>query len=202
MSREYTITEAAQRMRRSVKTLQRWDRQKTLVARRTTTGRRVYTQDQIETFLGIVPPATQRAVVAYCRVSSQTQRPDLKNQRQVIEAFCAARGIAGVEFIEEIGGGLNFKRPQFLQVIDRLLNREITTLILAHQDRLARFGCDLLWYLCKRYDCEVLLLNNEQLSPEQEMVQDLMTITHSFSARVYGLRNYRKALKQALAGTA
>jgi len=186
-----------------VKTLPRWERQKTLVARRTTTGRRVYPQEQIETFLGVVlPPVPQRAAVAYCRVSSQAQRPDLKNQRQVIEAFCAARGMAGVEFIEEIGSGLNFKRPQFLRVIDRLLNREIKTLMLAHQDRLARFGCELLWYLCKRHDCEVLILNHEQFSPEQEMVQDLLTITHSFSARVSGLRTYRKALQQALAGTA
>ena len=30
------------------------------------------------------------------------------------------------------------------------------------------------------------------------MVQDLMAITHCFSARLYGLRNYRKALKEAL----
>jgi putative resolvase len=30
------------------------------------------------------------------------------------------------------------------------------------------------------------------------MVEDLMTITHCFSARLYGLRNYRKSLKKAL----
>jgi predicted site-specific integrase-resolvase len=36
------------------------------------------------------------------------------------------------------------------------------------------------------------------MSPEQEMVQDLMTIVHCFSARLYGLRNYKKALQEAL----
>jgi len=30
------------------------------------------------------------------------------------------------------------------------------------------------------------------------MDQDLMAITHCFSARLYDLRNYRKALKDAL----
>ena len=35
-------------------------------------------------------------------------------------------------------------------------------------------------------------------SPEQEMVQDLMTLTHCFSSRLYGLRNYRKKLGEAL----
>jgi predicted site-specific integrase-resolvase len=44
----------------------------------------------------------------------------------------------------------------------------------------------------------MLVLNTEKLSPEQEMVQDLMAITHCFSARLYGLRNYRKALREAL----
>lgn len=44
------------------------------------------------------------------------------------------------------------------------------------------------------------MINTETLSPEQEMVQDLMTITHCFSARLYGLRNYRKALDKALKG--
>lgn len=47
---------------------------------------------------------------------------------------------------------------------------------------------------CKNAGCEILVLNNEQLSPEQEMVQDLMTIIHCFSSRLYGLRNYKKTL--------
>jgi predicted site-specific integrase-resolvase len=46
---------------------------------------------------------------------------------------------------------------------------------------------------------ELLVMNTEELSPEQELVQDLITITHCFSSRLYGLRTYRKALKKALA---
>ena len=48
-------------------------------------------------------------------------------------------------------------------------------------------------------DKHLLVMNTESLSPEQEMVEDLMTIVHCFSSRLYGLRNYRKSLKQALA---
>jgi predicted site-specific integrase-resolvase len=44
----------------------------------------------------------------------------------------------------------------------------------------------------------MLVLNTEKVSPEQEMVQDLMAITHCFSSRLYGLRNYRKALTTAV----
>jgi predicted site-specific integrase-resolvase len=42
------------------------------------------------------------------------------------------------------------------------------------------------------------VLNQGRLSPEEEMVQDLMTIVHCFSSRLYGLRNYRKKLNEAL----
>ncbi len=50
----------------------------------------------------------------------------------------------------------------------------------------------------KTHGCEILVLNQERLSPEQEMVQDLMTIVHCFSSRLNGLRNYRKTLTEAL----
>jgi putative resolvase len=136
--------------------------------------------------------------VVYMRVSSQAQKPDLANQRTVLEQFCAARGLTGTQWISEIGGGLNFKRPKFLALVDRIITNQVATLVIAHKDRLVRFGFDLLSHLCRTHGCELLVLNTETLSPEQEMVQDLMTITHCFSARLYGLRNYRKALQKAL----
>jgi predicted site-specific integrase-resolvase len=137
-------------------------------------------------------------IIAYCRVSSTAQKPDLKNQRTVLEEFCTARGLANVEFIEEVGGGLNFKRKQFLVLMDDIGMRQIKTLVIAHRDRLTRFGFEWFEHYAKINGCEVLVLNQERLSPEQEMVQDLMTIVHCFSSRLYGLRNYNKKLKEAL----
>ncbi len=139
-----------------------------------------------------------RRTVCYCRVSSQGQRPDLKNQRRIVEEFAIAKGIANLEFIEEIGGGLNFKRPQFTALVDSIVADELAMLVVAHKDRLARFGFALLQHLCRKHGCELLVLNTEKVSPEQEMVQDLMAITRCFSSRLYGLRNYRRALKEAL----
>jgi putative resolvase len=46
---------------------------------------------------------------------------------------------------------------------------------------------------------ELLVLNNEQLWPEQELVQGLLTIVDGFSAHLYGLRNDPKNLNEALA---
>ena len=130
------IGKAANKLGVSVKILQRWDREHKLAARRTSTGRRYYEQDQLMSFLGkAILLAKERAFVAYCRVSSQAQRPDLRNQRFVITNFCVARGLANVEYIEEIGGGLNFKRPRFTELIDRICAGGVSTLILAHKNQ-------------------------------------------------------------------
>ena len=191
---------AAKRLGVSVKTLQRWEREGRLIpVARTDSNRRLYTETQLREFIGWQQtPERPTRLVAYCRVSSAAQKPDLANQRRVLEEFVVARGLANVEFIEDVGGGLNFKRKRFLTLMDEIGRREIDTLILAHRDRLTRFGFDWFEHYAQTHGCDILVLNQERLSPEQEMVQDLMTIVHCFSSRLYGLRNDRKKLSEAL----
>ncbi len=196
--RTLTVTEASSRLGRSVKTLQRWDRDGILVAGRTGTNRRYYTEQQLSLFLRQPNPSSERITVAYCRVSSQAQQPDLKNQRRIIEEFCVSRGLGNVEYVCEVGGGLNMRRKLFCQLVADVMAGRVGTVVAAHKDRLARFGFELFKHICELSNCEVILLNNESLSPEQEAVQDLMTIVHCFSSRLYGLRNYKKDLKKAL----
>ena len=199
---EITIStgKAAKLLGVTVKTLQRWEREGRLIPiARTDSNRRLYTELQLREFIGLRHAvAAPTRLVAYCRVSSAAQKPDLANQRKVLEEFVVARGLANVEFVEEIGGGLNFKRKRFLALMDEIGRREVKTLILAHRDRLTRFGFEWFEYFAKSNECELLVLNQERLSPEQEMVQDLMTIVHCFSSRLYGVRNYRKKLDEAL----
>lgn len=182
------------------KHLQRLDREGRLPASgRTSTNRRWYLKSDLHKYFGIQPadPA-KRVPVAYCRVSSAAQRPDLQNQKRLLGEFCAARGLAGVEWLEEIGGGLNMERPKFLSLMERIERQEVSHLILAHKDRLARFGFSWFSRFAEQHGCELLVLNNDVLSPEQEMIEDLMTIVHCFSSRLYGLRNYRKKLSEVL----
>jgi predicted site-specific integrase-resolvase len=65
------------------------------------------------------------------------------------------------------------------------------------KDRLARFGMDWFEHFLQQHDCKLVVINNESLSPESEMVQDLMAIVHCFSCRLYGLRRYKKIIKKA-----
>lgn len=198
MNTPLTITEASRLMGLHVKTLQRWDRDGKFLAKRTSTNRRYYTQEQINEYLRTSVREEKRKVIVYCRVSSAAQRPDLENQTRVVSEFCAARGLSEIEVVTEIGGGLNFKRPKFTAIVDAIGRHEVSHLVIAHKDRLARFGFDLLSHFCEVAGTELLVLNQEHLSPEREMIEDMLAIVHCFSARLYGLRNYRKALVKAL----
>ena len=175
----------------AVKTLQRWDREGRLEpAARTPGNRRLYTQEQANQVFKRVSKAKQ-VTIATLRVSSQAQKPDLSKQKAALEQFCIARGSAVDEWISEIGGGLNFKRPKFSDLLDRSVRSELPTLVIAHKDRLARCGYELLAHLCETHGCQIVVRNTESLSPEQELL-------HCFSSRLYGLRNYRKAIQKAM----
>jgi predicted site-specific integrase-resolvase len=141
-----------------------------LPAKRTITNRRYSTDADLCAALRLERVPADRQTVAYCRVSSQAQKPDLENQRSILEQYCQRQGIQVDEWIMEIGGGMNFKRKQSLRLIDQILAGE----------------------------SERVVLNKEQLSPEQELVQDLITSAHCFRSRLYGLRNDRKALEKAI----
>lgn len=185
----------------SVKTLQRWEREGRLIpVARTDSNRRLYTEAQIRAFIGLqqLISSEPTRLIAYCRVSRATQKLELANQRKILEEFVVAKGLANVEFIEEIGSGLDFKRKYFLELMDSIGRREVKILIVAHYDRLTRFGFEWFEHYARSNGCEMFILNQERLSPKQEMIQDFMTIMHAFSSRLHGLKQYQKKLNESL----
>jgi putative resolvase len=194
----YSVAQFAKQVGVSVKTLQRWDREGRLKAKRTLSGRRYYNEADLATALNLPQPPAARRTIAYCRVSSPAKLPDLQNQRAALSSYAVSKQLVVDDWIMEIGGGLNFERKRFLALVDAIVAGEVERVLIAHQDRLARFGFALIKHLCETHHTELVVMNTETLSPEQELVQDLMSIIHCFSSRLYGLRNYRKALEKAL----
>ena len=141
-------------------------------------------------------PDEQKKTIVYCRVSSRGQLPDLKSQVEAMRQFCLGAGIAVDEWISEIGGGMNFKRKEFLSLMDRIERGEVSQLNIAHKDRLVRFGFDFFFISAQKHGCKIIVANQEQLSPQQEMVEDLMAIVNCFSSRLYGLRSYKGKIKE------
>jgi len=114
-----------------------------------------------------------------------------------MESFCTHRGLSVDEWISDIGSGLNYKRKGLCKLIDLVCDGKIKAVVIAHKDRLVRFGFDHFYFLFQRFGTDILIMNQESLSPEEEMVQDLMSIVHCFSCRLYGLRSYKKVIRDA-----
>ena len=68
--------------------------------------------------------------------------------------------------------------------------------MVAYRDRLARFGTELIETLLERNGGELVVLNQRDLSPEEELTADLLAILTVFGARVNGLRRYRKEIAE------
>jgi predicted site-specific integrase-resolvase len=177
---------------RTTKTLQKWDRDGILNAHRSLTNRRYYTHDQYLEVIG--QKSGIKKLVTYCRVSSAGQKNDLISQRKAVESFCIAAGKEVHEKLEDIGSGLNYKRKNFLKLMEMVERGEVSEVVVAHKDRLVRFGFEWFDKFCNDHGVKILVMNAESLSPEEEMTKDLLSIIDCFSSRLYGLRKYKKKI--------
>jgi predicted site-specific integrase-resolvase len=187
MARYVKPREAADYFGVCLHTLRRWEQKGWINAIRTPSGRaRRYDLDSY-----IRTPKKVKRVVLYARVSSRGQKPDLERQiARLVNLY------PGAEVVGEIGGGLDFKRPKFLALLERVRAGDVGTIVVAHRDRLCRFGFEFVEWYCRQYGCEVLVLDDDHLSPQQELVEDILTVLHCFSSRLYGLRKYWAAIEK------
>lgn len=191
----YKPQEFAEMIGVSVKTLQRWDKEGKLKAYRTPTDRRYYTHKQYVDYMGDSNSKNGKTVI-YTRVSTSNQKYDLNNQVEFLKQFANARGIIVDEIFEDIGSGLNYNRKKWNKLIEDCMLGLIKTIIVAHKDRFIRFGYDWFERFLKSNGVEIIVVNNEKASPEQELVNDLISIIHVFSCRIYGLRKYKKQIER------
>ena len=191
----YKINEMSQKLGVSIKTLQRWDNSGKLKAKRTPTGRRYYTEEQYLYYMGLEPNEPKRKQVAYARVSSRGQKDDLKNQMDFIKNYTNYHGVIIDEYIEDIGSGLNYNRTKWNDLLQSVMRDEIDTIYITYKDRFIRFGYEWFEGLCEQHGTKIIVLNDVETSPQQELIDDLTSIIHVFSRRLYGLRKYKQTIK-------
>ena len=180
----------------SVKTLQRWDRDGILKANRSPTDRRYYTYDQYLQFKGIQTENDIRDIVIYARVSTRNQKDDLQNQVEFLKQFCNAKGIIVNQCIEDFGSGLNYNRKKWNKLLDEVMENKIKIIVISNKDRFIRFGYDWFEKFCEKFNTKIIIVNNETLSSNEELVQDIISILHVFSCRLYGLRKYKNQIEE------
>ncbi len=187
MPKEYVSPREATRILGvSERTLRRWEEEGKIETIRTSGGQRRY---DVSSFTA--KSAGTRATILYARVSSPKQREDLQRQCEYLKSQ-----YPDAELISEIGGGLNYQRKKMLALLERVMSGNVQCIVVAYKDRLFRFGFDLFAWFCTKHSCEIVVLNQVKLSPDREMVEDILAILHCFSARLYGLRKYKSEIAQ------
>lgn len=197
-----SIGQAANELGVVKETLRRWEKSGKITVERTQKGHRRY---DLSSLRGVMPRKNfdEKHTVAYARVSSHDQKEDLKRQVLVLESFCACHGWK-YEILQDLGSGMNYNKKGLRRLIKEICSGKVGRLVIAHKDRLLRFGAELIFSLCEQFGTEVVIINSaEDGSFEDDLVQDVLEIITVFSARLYGSRSRKnKKIVEALQNAA
>jgi predicted site-specific integrase-resolvase len=138
-----------------------------------------------------------RINVIYGRVSNTKQVSDLQKQVQMITNYMISNGIKPDEIFEEVASGMNENRSQLNKLIQLVIEKKVNRIYISYKDRLTRFGFDYFknWFSQFGTSIEVINATKEE-DFQSELTQDLVSIIHHFSMKMYS--NRRKELKLAM----
>ncbi len=180
--------EAAQTLGITVDHLRRMERAGEITCIRTGGGHRRY---DVQSFIDAQTRA-DITTIGYCRVHGKSQSDALASQIAYLQ-----KHYPEAEIIKDFGSGINFKRKGLRTLLERILRGDKLRVVVAHRDRLARFGGEVIQFLVEQNGGEVVVLNETVYgSPKEELTADLLAILHVFSRRMPGLRRYRDQIKE------
>jgi predicted site-specific integrase-resolvase len=137
------------------------------------------------------PSSTTKTNFLYARVSSKKQLDDLQRQIEFLQSYKPE--YLQYTLISDISSGINFKRKGLQTLLDACIQRTIGEVVVAHKDRLCRFGFELLQLFILKSGGSVNVIKNEtNQSTEQELAEDLLSIIHIYSCKQMGKRSYKK----------
>jgi putative resolvase len=185
----YRISIAAALLGVSVPTIRRWDQRGWITCERTAGGHRRVPAAEVARLRGDTAPARgdERRVVAYARVSSHQQKVQGDLERQANRMMQAAGPDALC--ICDTGSGLNCRRPGLRRLIALVTRGWVREVVVAQRDRLTRFGFPFLEHFFRHFGCAIRVVERAaELSPMEELVDDVMSLMASFSGKLYKAR--------------
>lgn len=184
--KQYRVSKAAEMIGVSASTLRRYTREGRIEVTLNPGGQRIYTQAQIDTFMG--KSIGEQKLAFYVR-SSDGDTVKMDNQNALLsKAFGAPDRV-----FRDKASGLNEKRVGLQSLINNAERGTFTVLAITQKDRLTRFGFDYLERLLKVYGVQIIILGEQ--SPKnisEELLQDFMSLLASFSGKYYRLRGYQQ----------
>lgn len=192
MHKLIAIKEAADLLGVDPRTLRRWEADGKISPQKTPGGHRRYLLSDIEAMQGLESEDQVDDIAIYCRVSSheQKQKGDLDRQQSRLVKYCAEKDYKIKYIYDEVGSGMSDNRRKLLKLMDIAADGKISRLVVEHKDRLVRFNFNLLKKYFEDFGVEVEVMEDTlPKSYESELVEDMLSLMSSFSARIYGKRS-------------
>lgn len=193
MSKLLTIKQASEYLNVSQDTLRKWDKSGKLNSLTTTGGHRRYLQEDLDKFIGIINNNSEdnNIVAIYSTVSSheQKQKGDLDRQSQRLSEYCAKKKYNVGYIIKDIGSGLSDTRVGFIKLSNLVIDKKINKIVIEHRDRLTRFQYNFIEMMYKSYGVEIIHIEKNNVTQEEDLVTDIISLMASFSGKIYGRRS-------------
>ncbi|WQJ53868.1 MAG: transposase [Wendovervirus sonii] len=138
--------------------------------------------------------STDRDSVIYARVSTQKQKKDLENQIQIINDYANSNGYKVSKVYADIASGLNYDRKKFNELLNNVLERKIKIVFIKDKDRLTRVSFDMWKELFKKFNCDLVVVNEDinNENSEKEIFADIISLLHCFAMKMYSVRRKKK----------
>ena len=197
----YTPKEASEKLGVHFQTLRNWEKGGKIECIRSPGGKRFYNLNNFlkkyenESTIKDLNDTDNLEInikrkICYCRVSSNSQKIELENQIKYMTLKYPE-----YQLLYDIGSGINFNRKNFKKILNYAINNELDSLVISYKDRLCRIAYELIENILREYsNCEIIIENDEEKSPEEELIDDMLQIVTVFSSRLYGIRSYKKFL--------
>jgi len=163
-------------------------------------GQYVYNDDSVYALIGKYNKKHNRINVSYSRVSTQSQKSQLKEQTIRILHSCTHKGIQLDKQIEDIKSGMSSDRHGLTELLTLVSKGQVELIIIENKDRLVRFGYEILENMFKLFGTKIVVLNNlvEDKTYEQELTEDLISIIHYFTMKSYSHRRRLNKLRKEI----
>lgn len=182
------------------KTLRIWDDEGKLISIRTVGGHRRYKEEDVLSFLkeSNAEPIQTNITATYSRVSSHEQKTkgDLDRQSQRLSEYCAKKKLSVEYIIKDVGSGLSDTRTGFIKLTNLVIKGKINKVVIEHKDRLTRFQYNFIEKMFNSYDVEIIHTEKNDVSEQEDLATDLISIIASFSGRLYGKRSGERRKNQ------
>ena len=191
-----SIGKAAKMLGMSIEGLRKWEREGRLIPVRTLTNHRRYRVAELHALMHEDAPTVIKDTrcILYARVFTKKQQEAGNLDRQLgrLTAFAAEQHWTVVAALTDVASGLNEKRRGLHQLLDLARDHQASRVVVEYRDRLARLGLGYLETFLHAFGVRVVVMESPVTDDQQELVEDLIAITTSFSARIYGKRGGKK----------